>query len=254
MRTTQKGRLAGIATGVTLALVAGYVVVSSSFTLPSLPTNSAVADGFAPYFSQRWDVFAPKMLRTNSALQIQVQWRDENDELVKSDWVDVTGMELNAIDYDPMPSRISKNSVNAAVTYLTRYDELNDAQQERVEDTFIERSDDGGFQPIPDEQLVDEIEALGDDGTDDGDVVPFIRYDYMLTRFASTFGQAYFGHDVERVRWRVQFDRPNDFEHRTDDERQTPQSELEFGWRQPAEAPDPEKVAVFADVIGRYDR
>lgn len=251
MPRTTKSRMAGIATGVTLALVAGYVVVSGSFTFPSVPTNAAVADGFSPYFSQRWDVFAPNLLRTNSALQIQVQWRGDDDELVKSDWVDVTGMELEAIDYDPVPSRISKNTVNAAVTYLGRYDDLSDEQKSRVEDTFIERTDDGGFQPIPDEQLVSEIEDLGDD---DGAVVRFVRYDYMLTRFAATFGQAYFGHDVERVRWRVQFDRPNDFDQRHDDDRQTPVSDLEFGWRQPAEAPDPDRVAIFADVIERYDR
>ncbi|MFB2586865.1 DUF5819 family protein [Herbiconiux liukaitaii] len=249
----KRTRLAAVATALTLAVVAGYTIVSTSFTFPSSPANAAVNEAFAPYFSQRWDVFAPNLLKVNSALQIQVQWRDDAGDLVHSEWVDVTGTELNAIENTPMPSRIAKSTANAAVAYITRFDELTDEQKTRVQDTFIERTDDGGFQPIPDDELVDEIKNLGD-GEDDTNTVPLLRYDYMLIRYATAYGEAYFDRDVERVRWRVQFDRPNDFEHRNDTERQTPINELEFGWRQPAEQPDPETVAIFDDVIERYAR
>ncbi|MFB2581008.1 DUF5819 family protein [Herbiconiux sp. P15] len=249
----KRTRLAAVATALTLAVVAGYTIVSTSFTFPSSPANAAVNEAFAPYFSQRWDVFAPNLLKVNSALQIQVQWRDDAGDLVHSEWVDVTGTELNAVENTPMPSRIAKSTANAAVAYITRFDELTDEQKTRVQDTFIERTDDGGFQPIPDDELVDEIKNLGD-GEDDTNTVPLLRYDYMLIRYATAYGEAYFDRDVERVRWRVQFDRPNDFEHRNDSERQTPINELEFGWRQPAEQPDPETVAIFDDVIERYAR
>jgi hypothetical protein len=241
----------GVAAATSLALLAGYTFVSATFTLPASPAQAAVQDGFAPYFSQRWDVFAPHMLKVNSSMEIQVQWR-EDGELVHSSWVDVTGMELGAVDGTLTPSRISKNTVNAITTYLSRYDELSDDQQVRVQDTFVERTGDGEFGPIPDEELIAEIDDLGDDASSESDVIRFIRYDYMLTRFAAAFGEAYFGHDIERVRWRADFSRPNDFEHRNQAERQTEPSHLEFGWRQPSEANDPAVVDVFSDVIDRY--
>ena len=259
--TTKRRRGAAVAAALTLAITAGYVVVSGSFTFPDSPANAAVNDGFAPYFAQRWDVFAPTMQKVNTGLSIQVQWRDGTGELVHSDWVDVTGMELQAVN-GPVPSRITKDTANAVSTYLDRFDQLTEAQQERVTDTFIQRDPDGGFEPIPDDQLVDDVQSLFRAGDKTGDgtaatsdaTIPFIRYDYMLTRFAAAFGQAYFGEQIERVRWRIDYQRPNDFDHRNDQTPQYSPSETDFGWRQPAEAPDPETVAVFADVIERYSR
>ncbi|MFJ4037942.1 DUF5819 family protein [Microbacterium sp. NPDC090007] len=237
-----------LATAGALAVIGGYVFVSAAFTAPPSAARAAVSEGFAPYFSQSWDVFAPNILRVNSALQIQAQWRDDEGELVKSEWVDVTDREMAAVRGIPVPSRISKSSINALGAYLDRYDDLSDAQQERVRDTFIERSGDV-FAAISDAALRDEVDALGA-GEDSS--VPFIRYDYMLTRFTTVYASAFFGHDIERVRWRAQFDEPNDFDHRFDDERQFAPDTLTFGWRQ-AEQPDGDSVRdVFADVQARY--
>ncbi|WP_136587959.1 DUF5819 family protein [Microbacterium hydrothermale] len=246
-----RGRLApAIGTAAAVAVVGAYVFVSATFTAPPSPAKEMVSDGFAPYFSQRWDVFAPNILRVNSALQVQAQWRDEDGDLQASDWVDVTDMELAAVRGIPTPSRISKNSINALSTYLERYDELTSAQQDRVQDTFIERSSDGGFAAIPDADLRAELDALGDGGENSS--VPFVRYDYMLNRFSTAFTEAYFGREVERVRWRAQFDRPNDFLHRFDDERQFALNELTFGWREAEQADDPSVRGIFADVQTRY--
>lgn len=238
-----------IATAVAVAVIGAYVFVSATFTIPDAPARAAVSEGFAPYFSQRWDVFAPKILRVNSALQVQVQWRDDDDDLVASEWVDVTDLEFAAVRGIPSPSRISKNSVNALGTYLERYDELSVDQQDRVQDTFIQRADDGGFEAIPDADLLDELDGLGDDPDA---VVSLVRYDYMLTRFLTVFGEAYYGRDIERVRWQAQFDRPNDFLHRFDDERQSDLSTLTFGWRQAEQPDDIAVVDVFDDVQDRY--
>lgn len=238
-----------IAAAAAVAVIGGYVFVSATFTAPPSPARAAVSDTFAPYFSQQWDVFAPDILRVNRSLQIQAQWRDDSGDLVKSGWLDVTGTELAAVAGSPAPSRISKNSQNALGDYLDRYRDLTDAQQERARDTFIEQTDDG-FEAIPDADLLADFEGLGDNA---GDVVRFVRYDYMLTRFSTVYSEAFFGKPVERVRWRLQTDRPNDFEHRLDDQRQFESTELTFGWRQ-ADHPDDDAVRdIFADVQARYD-
>ncbi|WP_191966612.1 DUF5819 family protein [Microbacterium testaceum] len=247
--TPRAGLAPTIAAVAAVAVIGGYVFVSATFTGPPSPARAAVSDAFAPYFSQRWDVFAPDILRVNRSLQIQAQWRDDSEDLVKSEWVDVTGTELDAVSGSPAPSRISKNSQNALGDYLDRYWDLTDAQQERARDTFIEQTDDG-FAAISDADLLADFDGLGDDSDA---VVRFVRYDYMLTRFSTVYADAFFGEPIERVRWRVQTDRPNDFDHRLDEARQYETTELTFGWRQ-AEQPDDDSVrGIFADVQSRYD-
>ncbi|MFJ4037437.1 DUF5819 family protein [Microbacterium sp. NPDC090007] len=242
------GVMAAVAAAMTLVLVLGYAFIASSFTIPSSPTRPVVSDAFSPFFSQRWNVFAPNILQINRTLQVQVQWR-EGGALTRSEWIDVTETEFAAARGVPAPSRISKNSYNAAQAFLTRYQALGDDQRERVRDTFIERVDGDEFAPMDSEMLIDEIDGLGDDRSA---VVRYLRYDYMLVRFASAFGTAYFDRDVERVRWRIQHDRPNDFAHRFDDDRQTDLSWTTFGWRQPAAAPTDEVRSIYDEVIERY--
>jgi len=243
----RSSRVTAVAAVVTLALLAGYAFVATTFTLPASPARPAVTQAFSPWFAQKWNVFAPNIMKVNRTLQIQVQWR-ENGELRTGDWVDVTDLEFASSRGIPMPSRISKNSFNAAQTYLSRYQALSDDQRARVRDTFIEATG-GGFRPIAVDDLLDQIDDLGGSRAA---VVRFLRYDYMMVRFASAFGTAFVDHDVERVRWRIAHDRPNDFDHRLDAERQTETSYTTFGWRQPAVAPSDEVVAIYDDVIERY--
>ncbi|WP_150952900.1 DUF5819 family protein [Microbacterium testaceum] len=242
------GVMAAVAAAMTLAIVLGYAFVAVSFTIPSSPTRPAVSTAFSPYFSQRWNVFAPNIMKVNRSLQVQVQWR-EDGVLQRSEWVDVTDMEFTSARGIPTPSRISKNSFNAAQAYLTRYQALSSDQRDRVRNTFIRRTNDGAYAPMDPSALLEEIDGLGGSRSA---LVSYLRYDYMLVRFASAFGTAYFDRDVERVRWRIEHDRPNDFLHRFDTERQTDVSYTTFGWRQPAVAPSDEVRDIYDEVIERY--
>ncbi|MCP2635306.1 DUF5819 family protein [Microbacterium sp. HD4P20] len=232
----------------TLVILVGYGFVSATFTQPSSPARPAVADAFAPYFSQRWNVFAPNILKANRELQIQVQWR-EDGELVHSDWIDVTDIEFGAVRGIPTPSRIQKNSYNATSAYMSRYSALTDEQRERVRDTFIERREGDEFGPISDDELIDDLDALGESRSS---VIRFLRYDYMLGRFARAFGTAYFDREIERVRWRVQIERANDFLHRFDETAQYETTLVTFGWRQPTAEIDPQVLAIYDDIVQRY--
>jgi hypothetical protein len=230
-----------------MAVVAGYAAVSVVFVTPPVPAQAAVREAFSPYFAQGWRLFAPDILRVNRALQIQVAWQ-EDGEFVESEWLDVTHEELASVRGVPAPSRIASSSMTAASEYTSRFYELNDDQQARATDTFIQVEGDG-YAQIPDAELIDELDALGDDRAA---VIDFLRYDYMLIRFATAYGEAHFGRDVERVRWRVEFDRPNDFLHRFDEERQTELEHLTLGWRHAMFDPTDESIAIFRDVQNRY--
>ena len=56
------------------------------------------------------------------------------------------------------------------------------------------------------------------------------------------------------MRWQIERTRPNDFEHRFDDETQFKKSTVTYGWRHIDDVIDPEVIAVYKDVIERYDR
>lgn len=248
---TTARRTQTIAAVLSICVLVGYAFVAITFTIPAAPARAAVSDAFGPYFSQRWNVFAPHIVKTNRELEIQVQWR-EDGELVHSDWVNVTDIEYGAVRGHPMPSRVSKSSWNAMQAYTTRYNALTEGQRERARDTFIESQGVGEFGAIPVDELID---LLDEDGGSRQAVVRFLRYDYMLMRFATAFGAAYFDRDadeIERVRWRIVTERPNDFLHRFDEEPQTPPTVRTFGWRQSTAEIDAETAAVFGDVIDRY--
>ncbi|MFT4258550.1 DUF5819 family protein [Microbacterium sp.] len=225
---------------VLVVMIMTVLIVSPAGT----PLRSEVRAAALPYFGQNWRVFAPDILKVNRTLEIRAQWRDGNGDLVKSGWVPITEIEYRAVTGNPAPSRIQKSSMNATGTYLTRYSALDDAQRERVRDTFIERSGDG-FQAIPVEDLVDEL------GAGDSDVVRFLRMDYMLMRYSTLYATAGFGQEIERVQWRVVREKPNDFWHRFDEVQQFDTSVTTFGWRQSTVRVDADDVAAYRGVIER---
>jgi len=246
-------RTTKIVSGVALGLVAVYVVVSLAIVAPAGAFRSAMAPligAASPYFAQKWNVFAPNIMKVNTELQLQAQWRDESGELVKSDWVDLTAIEQNSVEGHAIPARIQKSSWNATLAYNKRYAALTSGQREIVRDTFIERTDDG-FRAKQVEPLIDELSAQG---TSTSDIVRFLRYDYMLKEYTTTFATAYFGREIERVRWQIHRSRPNDFDHRFDAAQQFDDTDVTFGWRQADDVVDPETVAVYRDVIARYSK
>src|SRR5688572_11830167 len=117
--TTSRGRR--IAAILSAVVIAGYIFVTLVFVMPPGPVKSAFAEvrsAASPYFTQKWNVFAPNIAKTNPELRIQAQWRDESGELIKSDWVSITELEFQSIPGNLLPSRIHKSSWNAQSAYL----------------------------------------------------------------------------------------------------------------------------------------
>lgn len=240
-----------VATVVSLLTVASYVALTLLLVTPPNPIKGALAgvtSAASPYFAQKWNVFAPNIAKSNPQLRIQAQWRDSAGQLVKSEWVSLTAVEFGAVAGHALPSRIQKLSWNMLASYVSRFDDLTAAQKAVVQDTFIERSD-GGYRGVPPEELIDRLSALGEDR---GDVLELLRYDFMLKEYATYFATATFGEKIERIRWEVYRERPNDFDHRFDEESQNKPSISRFGWRQADDRIRPESLAAFQDVISRY--
>jgi hypothetical protein len=242
-----------VAASIAIAVVAVYIFVTVVTVGPSSPVRSSVVSASSPYFSQKWNVFAPNIMKTNTEFVIQGQWRDGDGELVKSDWVSVTDTEQQSVAGHPMPSRIQKSSWNAMLAYYSRYAELNDEQRDVVRDTFIERDGDGGYQAKLPAPLIEELKSVaGDDGAGQASIVRVLRYDWMLKEYATNFSTAYFDKPIERVRWKLVRTRPNDFDHRFDETQQFAASTVTFGWRHADDIIDPETITVYEDMLKRY--
>lgn len=240
-----------IATVVSLFVVTAYIFVTLLFVTPPSPVKNAfsgVTRAASPYFAQKWNVFAPNIAKSNPQLRIQAQWRDDEGDLVKSEWTNVTAVEFGAIPGNALPSRIQKLSWNALGAYLTRYGQLTTEQKAVVRDTFIERFD-GGYRGVPPEELIDRLEALAENRSD---VLQLLRYDYMIKEYATYFATATFDKEIERIRWEVYRERPNDFDRRFEGVPQYEPTITRFGWRHADDRIRPDALATFDDVISRY--
>lgn len=246
---TSRGPIA--ATIISSAVISAYVFVTLMFVTPPNPVKAAFSDVTAaasPYFAQRWNIFAPNIAKTNSQLRVQAQWRNENGDLVESDWASITAVEFGAVAGHALPSRIQNLSWTALDGYLARFVVLTGEQRALVQDTFIERHE-GGFRAKPHEQLVDQLSSLGDNRDQ---VVELLRYDSMIKEYATYFATAAFNEKIERVRWEVFTEQPNDFARRFDDAEQYQPRMNRFGWRQADDVLRADALAQFDDVIARY--
>lgn len=241
---SQSARITGVlATVVILAVVIGTaLIVSPSGT----PLRAEVRSAAMPYFTQSWRVFAPNIIKVNRTLEFRAQWRNDAGELVRSDWVPLTEIEQATISGNVATTRMSKSTWNASGTYLTRYNALNSEQRTRVRDTFITSDGEGGFRPIPSEDLIAEM------GPGDGDVVRFLRMDYMLMRHTTLFATAGFGERIERVQWRVVRERPNDFQNRFREDEQFPLRTTTLGWRHSNVRIDDSVIEAYRSLIERH--
>jgi len=249
MASTTRGPI--ISTVIGFVVLASYVFVTLLFVTPSGPVQTAFAGvtrAASPYFAQKWNVFAPNIATSNPQLRIQAQWRDDDGALVRGGWVNVTSVEFGAVTGHALPSRIQKLSWNALGAYLTRFGRLTPDQKRLVQDTFIERFE-GGYRAVPAPDLIDRLDALGPNRSEVRDL---LRYDFMMKEYVTAFAMAAFDTPIERVRWEIYRERPNDYERRAETARQYAPTIVRFGWRQADDRIGEDTAAVFDDVVDRY--
>lgn len=243
--TTPKGgldRTARVAGWTALAVMAVVMLTTLLVVAPAgTPLRAEARSAALPYFGQNWRVFAPDILKTNRTLEFRAQWRDGDGDLVRSDWVDLTGIELRTVHGHLVPSRLSKNSWNASGTYLQRYLALDPTQRDRARDSFV--AADGAA--IADGTLIDWL------GREDPDVIRFLRMDYMLMRYTTMYATAGFGRPIEQIQWRIVRERPNDFQNRFVEQRQFATTTTTFGWRRTRVSVAPRIVAEYEALIAR---
>ncbi len=190
------------------------------------------------YFSQSWRLFAPNVIKTNRELEVQARWLDDSGEVVESEWLGITRIELGAITKPLIPVRVAKSSRNALEHYEIAFTLLDPAQKQVVQ----------AEGPAVSAAALESAIARAYDGEEPTN---FLNHERMLTSYTGYFAAAYWGQDPIEIRWRVIRQRSNDFEFRFDPP-QYDRSVVEYGWRELPGAYDPQVVEVYRDVIERY--
>jgi hypothetical protein len=245
-------RGARLAAGAAIVLVALYVATSVSFSAPAgdrfKNATSWLRTVASPYFAQSWNVFAPHILKTNIELEVAAQWRDGSSHLVQSGWYSATKLDLAVAAGEPSPTRAVKQSWNLIRAYNGHFLLLNREQRDVVLNTFIRRVGDNKYVGETDQQITARLNTLGGSPAA---VRSLVQYDDAMVTYASLLSTAYFDKKIERVRWRIVYQRPNVFALRNSPTKEFPKETRAFGWRQADAHLDTDSLAAFRDFVGR---
>lgn len=206
-----------------------------------------IRDVASPYFSQKWNLFAPNISRVNTDLQMQAQWLDGAGERERSDWFSVTGIDYAALPMSIHPSRAHKTADAIQSRFYTSYNKLEKDQKSIFRDTFI-KVDGDDFAAKTTDELMNELSEFGNNRNQ---LRSALRNDDMLVEYLSYMGTAYVERDIIRLRWRIHRTYPNSFEERFEEEPTRDPLTVTFGWRQVLDDLDDRKQAIFNDYVDR---
>ncbi|MFI1171273.1 DUF5819 family protein [Streptomyces melanogenes] len=126
-------RLAVVAAAIAVAV--GLLVHTGATFLHLAPRNAAtdaigdtVTSYMAPEFVQSWQLFAPDITRTTTAVAARIELRAADGTTRTGPWRDLTAQDLAELRGNPLPSRIRQQLATAWSTMLASHD----AQQRPV--------------------------------------------------------------------------------------------------------------------------
>ncbi|WP_371616878.1 DUF5819 family protein [Streptomyces sp. NBC_00454] len=125
--------LAVVAIGACLHLGLVFLHVAPSNTLSK--QNAGTVDGWIyPEFEQNWKLFAPNPLQQNIAVEVRVEVRTKDGELVVSNYRGLSREDGEAIRHSLLPSHTEQNELRRAWDFFTAsHDEDNKSNGERGE-------------------------------------------------------------------------------------------------------------------------
>ncbi|MFD2757272.1 DUF5819 family protein [Gulosibacter faecalis] len=206
-------------------LTAWHVFASFLWIAPTSPARevvpgNALTSYMIPFFGQSWSVFAPAPINGDYVFKVRALVPDDAGELVETEWVDATAVELSMLQYNLFPPRAGIQSSQVASEYKSQYDAITADHQVIVQLNY--------FEDDFEQRLEDKLDTYGETDLVDA----YMPAEHQATAYATQVALAVFGDDVVRVQYEVTRQNVVPFEDRNDPDAQLPQATvLTPGWR-----------------------
>lgn len=227
-----------------VSLLVGVQLVFVTFA--AVPPNRysealAPSSGYlTPYFTQNWRLFAPNPVSQDRAVRFQAAYRDEAGDVVQTEWIDWTAVELDLIHHRLVGGRAGYVT-NKMIESLSRTYRLMTTEQRQV---LNSTRDDAAL------SWANLRTALADAGVPDARLDTFLRYERATSRLATDVAMSRLrGRDLVAVRYAVVLREVTPYADRGGSaaEREAARpgpTERLSGWRVPVEGSPAEKRAV----------
>ncbi|GGH50855.1 DUF5819 family protein [Microbacterium album] len=208
------------------AFAAWHILATFLWVAPASPARDAIPGDalrsyMLPMFGQSWSVFAPSPINADYHLDVRALV-DDGGELVETDWVRATDVELSYSRYNLTPPRAAGIAVSAASALYSAHGRLSDGQKEIVELNYFKDDWYGRLE-----------QALADAGDDPA---AYLSAERVVAAYATQVAFAVWGEDVTRVQFQVSREPVVPFEQRNDPDAERPAAVVrETGWRGLAE-------------------
>lgn len=226
-------------------LVAVHLVAVTFAALPPNRYSNAVepSTGYlGAYFAQNWRLFAPNPVAQDREVRFQVAYTDEAGDVVQSEWIDWTSIELDLVREKIVGGRAGYITNKMTSSLSSRYQALDDAQQEAIDRTDDE--DPPSWDDL-EEQLA---------GVPSAQRSSFLRYERAVVRLGSDIAAERMPDaDLVSIRYSIAQQGVTPYSARTGSaaEREDARPNLTerlSGWRTPVVGPADER-----DSVGDFD-
>jgi hypothetical protein len=228
-----------------LTVLSGLVAVHLvAVTFAALPPNR-YSDAVEPstgylgaYFAQNWRLFAPNPVAQDRGIRFQAAYTDEAGDVVQSEWIDWTEVELDLVREKIVGGRAGYITNKMTSSLSSRYQGLDAAQQQS-----IDRTDDEA--PPTWDELETQLATLPAQQR-----AAFLRYERAVVRLGSdVLAERMPDADLVAIRYAVAQQGVTPYADRTGTaaEREAARPNLVerfSGWRTPVVGPADERASV----------
>ena len=201
-------------------IFASFLWIAPYSPLREVVPGNLLHNYMIPMFGQSWSVFAPEPINGDYRFEVRALVKD-GDDLVQTDWVDATEVEISMIQYNLFPPRAGIGSNEVSSQVKGAIDDLTDDHKVVAALNY--------FDEDWSERLEDKLDEYGEEALVD----TYMTAEQQALAYASQVAFAMWGEEnVERIQYQSSRQNVIPFAKRHDPEAERPKPQLvDIGWR-----------------------
>ncbi|SJM67459.1 DUF5819 family protein [Gulosibacter sp. 10] len=221
---------------------ASFLWIAPYSPMREIPTQPVLQAYMLPMFGQSWSVFAPEPINGSYKFEVRAVIDEGDGELVETEWVDATAVELSMIQNNLFPPRAGIQAAQVASQHKGGFDSLTADHQVIAGLNYFE----GDWE----QRLRDKMASYGEEELVDD----YMVQEHTAAAYATQVALAVWGDDVVRVQYQSSRQNVVPFAQRNDpDAEQPPQQIVSTGWRGLTENPGQSSEAFRETFLRVYE-